>query len=1108
MEGENIASEYHYGLLNWYDSTKGFGVIKDLGDQEVFLHYSNLAENIKPEKLAVGVALKFVKVNQKQKISAQECTLADDLESLKFAINRYNANNQIIFKSKSKHQREDIRDFIKAVIRLQNSKLSEHEIATIIEQFFRERACGFEFSEYEKFIKFIRSYTQEETSIVSFDSITRSLFPTSIRDLLKNLIDIRFASATPKEIVYACRNSKYDLLGLSSNLAIRSEQIKDKIDAIFLMLKEEVEFSIKAKGELKSLQQIRECRFLRASCVAELGILRESFNIHIDNIIIRNLNPCAHMNAWEEGLQINLTPIEIAEASLIFSPTQKNKVLNRLTHEEIVEVIKTWIEKDATNVAEAIIKYLAGKHKIYENDLKRTIFFKINDEAYSIYKYWMDAFQDHATPQQLNDAYLEEWIHIFDENLALDKWGTYNDNQRNLFWKNKENTYFFKAQSLNKQIDRLTSQNGYIDFFQKAQQWLTEEDSKDFEFKFYKNLTPITALYCWVRRYINTYPELAIVDLFTESSNKFHSHCLNELRKKNASEIQQLYGSWITELRLALSDPTKKNLLGETLINSFNGTQTQTTTDFYSLGAKLILLQNIEPQWRAEAIKLLRKSSNTIAFAQSLNWYLGNSDDLDFDLIKNTFVYYTVEDQLYFIKKLFSAHVQSSISLTPARLAELIRVDLDIYQLNQIYNPEHSLDISADIVIECLLAFQQKGKFLLQGELISLVLKKIGSNTNVKLKIADLFLECPGRTMAKFDFPDDNNRTITFSETLQMYEVASAYKFLEEVKALPGRRFENRIWLVPKSSEEHLRLFAIKHNFIFLLGEKTRLSDNPHFAKLGRENIPDGIQFCEGRKANIPDSLTQKEFWWCHNQSCYCNADKDRQEPSFINPDYSPSTNNRALWEDYVLLDFLKIFGFNVDEHKTNPSDFVPDGLYYQFAGLINRFKQLLEKLNCKQCGHIMLPVRTSHFAYYSVVRFWCECEDCSERHKEVYLNHCFNYRCWNIVDSRETQQCSNGMYMCDECGSCCSHNIFDRRLQNLRHVGGYIHPELIERVATRAGHLERNEVYCNKCKHKMHDQGNDTYNCTNPSCDNTYDKSRMHYQIVGSYQPKKKMTW
>lgn len=191
------------------------------------------------------------------------------------------------------------------------------------------------------------------------------------------------------------------------------------------------------------------------------------------------------------------------------------------------------------------------------------------------------------------------------------------------------------------------------------------------------------------------------------------------------------------------------------------------------------------------------------------------------------------------------------------------------------------------------------------------------------------------------------------------------------------------------------------------------------------------------------------------------------------------------------MLDFCEILGLNTDE-TNRVGDHIPKGHYYQFIALINRFNRLLDKLYCKDCNHILFPVDTSHFAAHTVVRFHCVNQECSNN-DEIYLNHCLNGQCNCIIDSRISKRCDNGLFICDNCGSCCSHNMLQRRLSNLQQTGGYIHDNFVKCVNEKLGHLERAEYFCYKCKSEMTEISNDIFQCLN--CNVKYDTTKYKFK-------------
>ncbi len=250
--------------------------------------------------------------------------------------------------------------------------------------------------------------------------------------------------------------------------------------------------------------------------------------------------------------------------------------------------------------------------------------------------------------------------------------------------------------------------------------------------------------------------------------------------------------------------------------------------------------------------------------------------------------------------------------------------------------------------------------------------------------------------------------------------------------------------------------------------EGSNYENNPHLVNYKRKKKPTGIRFCEGQKAQQIHKTIKKEFWWCASQPCFGNVEK---------------LHDPEEWESYSFLDFLDILGLAVIEENNYGTFEI--GRYNQFISHVNRFNSLLERLYCNSCDHILYPVESSNYAAYTVVRFCCENEDCSQYKTEIYLNHCLNGKCNSIIDSRESKKCPNGLYICKNCGGCCSFSMFKRRLNSHENTGDYRHENLRYKVANNVGHIERAEYYCYYCGNMMTEIDNEYYLCED--CDVEY---------------------
>lgn len=461
-------------------------------------------------------------------------------------------------------------------------------------------------------------------------------------------------------------------------------------------------------------------------------------------------------------------------------------------------------------------------------------------------------------------------------------------------------------------------------------------------------------------------------------------------------------------------------------------------------------------------------------------WFLGYRSKFDFDTLKSKFIYFNPEEQVRVVRKLFWHKARNEFDLTIERLNELVRIDLDLMLVSQDSNPSIPLDISTDVIVKVLTRFKNTGKFLIESELLTYILNALKFAPQERFQLSHYFEKCKGRAVYEFDFDSvKNSRLITkvaLGDGRYLFSIWFTYdpELVEEVKKLPGRNWnpEKKAWSVAFEYEARVLEFGKKHRFKFDIGPNL-YANNFHLGKLVRKAKPDSVDYCEGRKSNIDHYQLKQPFWYCGGQHCFQKCE---------------TIHGENEWEQYTLLDFLEILGINTDEVNL-VGDHVSKGHYYQFIALINRFNRLLQRLNCHTCNHIMFPAGTSHFAAHTVVRFCCENETCSERKKEVYLNHCLNGSCGNFIDSRISKRCPNGLFICDMCGSCCSHSMMKRRLESLSIKGGQINSHLVDAVDHKLGHLERAEYFCFRCSGRMVEKDLEVFECV--SCQVVYETGK-----------------
>ena len=249
------------------------------------------------------------------------------------------------------------------------------------------------------------------------------------------------------------------------------------------------------------------------------------------------------------------------------------------------------------------------------------------------------------------------------------------------------------------------------------------------------------------------------------------------------------------------------------------------------------------------------------------------------------------------------------------------------------------------------------------------------------------------------------------------------------VREVPGRRWDKETseWVVPYASAKDLYNFA---------------SENLY--SLERETGVAPAWFCEGRRAKRADVETGVAFWWCRGLPCYRSGRKLAQ------PD---------MVETWTLLDLLAIMGQPVK----GPAGAVAREGYELFLANINRLVEIAAHMFCRECDCVLHPSSSSHYAHYRITHFRCANEDCPQRGAKVYVNHCMNGSCMRVIDSRDSQKCPNGLYICkeDDCGCCCSDAMFRRRAKNQELIG-------IGRNMDRQGHLEEGIAFCWVCGNQM----------------------------------------
>lgn len=340
--------------------------------------------------------------------------------------------------------------------------------------------------------------------------------------------------------------------------------------------------------------------------------------------------------------------------------------------------------------------------------------------------------------------------------------------------------------------------------------------------------------------------------------------------------------------------------------------------------------------------------------------------------------------------------------------------------------------------------------------------------------------ECHGRVQTEWPEYSSNFRTPYYNGQMKVdttgIQLIIPSKMIDEQGHLQqyNNKYFNRISDVISLnfSSSEFRQKPITNGTVYYF-EKTELKSviglcrefkiywkNSHIRFTINENNDD--YFCECRLSNDLSRGEWLPFYWCDNKPCFRNIIRFHISEE---------------WEQYTLLDFMRIFHIPVD-YTSKVGGFTKFGFYIFFNTYLKGFAKFYEHLKCRKCNELLHPKDLSNFATMSVTEFSCQNSDCSEKDNIVYLNHCFNRpRCTAVIDSRDSKKCPNGRYICPECGGCCSTKNEQNRLSNLQMTGGYIPQHLSVFIERRLGHWEKNERYCYKCG-KIMTQTPDGYVC------------------------------
>jgi len=800
----------------------------------------------------------------------------------------------------------------------------------------------------------------------------------------------------------------------------------------------------------------------------------------IKELIFKKLNPNSILELWINGIidqvptSILMEYFEDPEIKL----DRQVQIIDTCFLDQKLEILANYSEAFGEVEAIGIIKiFLKSKNPHLQGQIEKAGLF---DSAF-----WENVkgtdlligFHDYLKQTLSEERKLELFFQGFYQtppySQLISQYPNFEQNQwKKLFWKGH-----FEFSDLSKWYLR------YLEKFSEDAEWvyhqaeenLSEKDFEDFDQAAFELIEASTYFRLWKSGKAKVVPYATIPEILQGEWDdyKFLLDCIDQgIMSKE-------------DLEIILLDLIRFNQNSENRVT------------FKKIEFALFALNVINEKFK------INPTIQSSSVAKLILWANGKEESLDFETLTGKFIYFSPEKQVEIIKKLFYLKATGQFDLTTEKLSLLTKFDLDLFLLNQQDHPEIPVDVSTDLLVKLLESIQNKGDFLFESDLITLVLNDLLFDQTKKFKFDHFFERCKGRTEV------DHERHINGSVEKKPYKDKFYFEiFIEpeinhwkynpdknpdfqkittEIKSIPGSKFNysENYWGVPGNQETVVWKLAVNHKFR-ITNSDGELGANKHLASKRLTSVPNGITFCEGRLSNKKDNTLNEQFWWCNGMPCLSHCE---------------TIHSAEDWKNYTLLDFLRILNINTDEITTK-GEMIPHGKFYRLISTINRFNELLKKLYCKECDHILHPVEIGNFGARNVTRFHCVNDKCGNE-EVVYLNHCLNGKCNNIVDSRESKTCPNGLYICDKCGCCCSHAQASRRFQNLKVNGASISSSLSNSLNKQLGHLERRIFFCYKCGGNMEeDRSNkDILKCSD--CKVEYNLKPYHFKFPNIDLPK-----
>lgn len=250
---------------------------------------------------------------------------------------------------------------------------------------------------------------------------------------------------------------------------------------------------------------------------------------------------------------------------------------------------------------------------------------------------------------------------------------------------------------------------------------------------------------------------------------------------------------------------------------------------------------------------------------------------------------------------------------------------------------------------------------------------------------------------------------------------------------------ENGIFHVPYDVILRYKLEDVFYLPIYNSGSN---NDNHPFLK---HVTPSYNRYCAPKFEDITNFATQLTYFWCRGKECFKN-----------------SLENQTLekcnsWEKYTILHILEILGYPQITETAGGNE--ASDLIRNFIGMVNKAASFFKRLRCRECNHILFPIKNSQFNRYN--NFECHLPTCSQHRIRIYLNRCHHCK-YGIIDSRDSKKCPNGWHICPNCLSCCNDNVYREMARKYELSNKPVPKNISEKLWQ--GHNDRGLFFCPKC--------------------------------------------